>query len=330
MKTLGKILLVLAILVVIVVVISLFLPRKIHVERAKLIEAPVHVVFNQVNNLQKWEKWSPWHKIDTAMEVTYFGKKSGEGSGYEWKSEHKQVGSGKLTITASELFDSIATEMDFMEQGTASGYYLFEETDSGTNVLWAFDTDMGGNPLAKLMGLMMDKMIGADFEKGLNNLNELCKTLPEYCIKEKEINAKLYIGIKDKCLNTEIGEKMGQLYGELHTFMSESGIEAACSPLAVYYSYDDKETEFEVGIPVEEVPELTGNIKKREIPAGKYLATVHYGPYEELVKAYEAIQKYMEENEKVMAGNPWEKYVTDPEKEANPKKWITKIYFPVQ
>ena len=37
------------------------------------------------------------------------------------------------------------------------------------------DTDMGKNPIGKFFGLMMDKMVGPDFERGLNNLKSLCE-----------------------------------------------------------------------------------------------------------------------------------------------------------
>src|SRR3989304_476294 len=225
MKTFIKIILVLVILVVLLFIISLFLPRKIRVERAMLIKAPVHVVFNQINDVRNWENWSPWHQIDTAMEITYFGNKHGEGSGYEWRSSNPQVGNGKLTITASVLFDSIATEMDFMEQGTASAYYLFDETDSGTNVIWGFETDMGSNPIARYMGLMMDKMIGNDYEKGLSQLSEVCMSLPEYEIKEVDLEEINYLGLKTKCPTGMIGEKMGQLFGELMSFTQQTGTE---------------------------------------------------------------------------------------------------------
>lgn len=35
---------------------------------------------------------------------------------------------------------------------------------------------MGNNPIAKYFGLLMDKLIGADFERGLNNLKTVCET----------------------------------------------------------------------------------------------------------------------------------------------------------
>ena len=330
MKIIRKILLIIVIVIGLVIIVSFFLPSKIHIERAKLIKAPAHVIFNQVNDLHNWDKWSPRHQLDTAMEKIYFGEKRGEGAGFKWKSDHPDVGNGKMMITSSVLLDSITTEMDFGDQGTASAYHIFNKTDSGILVTWGFDTDLGGNPFAKFMGLTMDKWIGADYEKGLNKLNDLCINLPEYEIKEKEMEAFSYIGIKIKCNNEEIAQKMGEAYGELLNFIMENGIESKEAPICIYYFYDTIQTEFEAAIPVTEIPRVKGNIKAGEIPAGKYIKTVHYGSYDQLIKAYEALHTYMDESDLKMAGLPWEKYKTDPQKEPDTGKWITKVYFPVE
>jgi len=40
-------------------------------------------------------------------------------------------------------------------------------------VKWGFATDMGMNPIARWMGLMMDRWVGADYQKGLARLKDL-------------------------------------------------------------------------------------------------------------------------------------------------------------
>ena len=106
--------LILAIIIVLLVA-SFFLPKHIHIERSVFIKAPAEVVFNQINVLKNWEEWSPWHQIDTTMLITYTGPEGGIGSAYEWKSDNRNAGKGKLTILYSHAYDTIATEMDFME-----------------------------------------------------------------------------------------------------------------------------------------------------------------------------------------------------------------------
>ncbi len=43
----------------------------------------------------------------------------------------------------------------------------------GTRVTWAFDTEHGMNPFKRWLGLLFDRMIGADYEKGLAKLKAM-------------------------------------------------------------------------------------------------------------------------------------------------------------
>ncbi len=157
--------------------IAMFLPSKIHVERAIVIPASSEIVFNQINDLRQWREWSPWHQMDPDMKITYRDYLSGKGASYKWQSE--KVGSGELTITESQPYEYIETEMNFMEQGAAKGYYRLETVEEGTEVTWGFESDMGDGPISKYMGLMMDSMIGADFEQGLQNLKAHVESLTQ-------------------------------------------------------------------------------------------------------------------------------------------------------
>ena len=38
---------------------------------------------------------------------------------------------------------------------------------------WGFESDLGMNPMARWMGLMMDSLVGGDYEQGLANLKDL-------------------------------------------------------------------------------------------------------------------------------------------------------------
>ena len=46
---------------------------------------------------------------------------------------------------------------------------------SGTRVTWTNEGDMGANPVNRYFGLMMDSMVGPDFEAGLKNLKALAE-----------------------------------------------------------------------------------------------------------------------------------------------------------
>ncbi|WP_303309808.1 SRPBCC family protein [Hymenobacter sp. BT730] len=179
MNLLKKVALGLGAVVVLLTLVAYVLPRKVHVERTQTITAAPEAVFAQVNTLRNWEQWSPWHKLDPHMKLSYTGPAAGPGASYAWTSAQRNVGTGLCTITHSQPFSRIDTDLKFGEEaGKTTSYYLFEEAPEGTKVTWGMDLDMGLNPLGRYMGLLMDGMIGADFEKGLHNLQQVVGSQP--------------------------------------------------------------------------------------------------------------------------------------------------------
>ena len=175
MKILKTFLFVLIALVVIALVIGFFMPSHMQVDRAIEINAPVDKVFAQINDLKNWEQWSPWHQMDKKMKIDYAAQSSGTGAFYVWNSNNKNVGSGKLTITESVPNEFVKTAMDFGDKGSGSAVFKFEKLSTGTKVNWSMESDMGNNPFMKLLGPMMETMIGKSFEEGLGSLKSLCE-----------------------------------------------------------------------------------------------------------------------------------------------------------
>lgn len=156
-------------------IVSMFLPATVKVVRVRAIPASLSVVFDQVNILRNWEKWSPWHQVDPKMKLSYNDKMSGTGAGYQWISRNRKVGKGSVIITASRPYEHITIEMQFMENKVTKGYFRFEPSGVGTHVTWGIAMEVGRYPAGKIRGLMLDKLIGRDFEKGLENLEKLVK-----------------------------------------------------------------------------------------------------------------------------------------------------------
>ncbi len=58
---------------------------------------------------------------------------------------------------------------------TSRGQLLLAPDGNGTRVTWTNEGDMGGNPVNRYFGLMMDRLVGPDFEAGLANLKGLAE-----------------------------------------------------------------------------------------------------------------------------------------------------------
>lgn len=173
MRFLKKILIGLVSLIVLLCGVAYLLPRHVHVERTVSIGAPPEAIFPYVNSLQKSAHWSPWLGIDPNISLTYEGPEEGVGNKLTWSSDHPDVGSGQQEITASTLNQSVESSLDFGDMGTAVASFQLDPEQNSTRVTWSLVADMGTNPIGRWMGLMMDKWVGADYEKGLNNLKVL-------------------------------------------------------------------------------------------------------------------------------------------------------------
>lgn len=172
MKLIKRLLLAVALFLVIVVLASFFLPQKQHVERSVDISAPAEKIYPHLANPKLFGEWSPWSTIDPNMKVKYTGPTSGQGAGMTWQSENQSVGTGSWVITKAIENESLEVNMDFGDQGGATSFFRLKPNDGKTQVTWGFDTDAGMNPIMRWMGLLMDKMVGNEYAKGLDTLKQ--------------------------------------------------------------------------------------------------------------------------------------------------------------
>jgi uncharacterized protein YndB with AHSA1/START domain len=171
---LKKVLIVVALILIVFVVVIAIQPGQYRVVRTVNVAAPPATVFDEVNDLHKWDAWSPWAKLDPAMKQTFDGPPAGTGAIYHWSGNNK-VGEGRMTITESRPSDLVRIKLDFIKPfaSTADTEFTFKPEASQTAVTWS----MAGkkNFMSKAFGLFMnmDKMIGGDFEKGLQQLKTI-------------------------------------------------------------------------------------------------------------------------------------------------------------
>jgi len=165
---LKKILIALAAIVVVFVVVVAMQPSDFRVARSATISAPAPAVFAQVNDLHKWEAWSPWAKLDPAAKSTSEGPPAGTGAIFRWAG-NKEVGERSMTITESRPNELIRFNLEFLKPmaGTSTAEFTFKPEVNQTTVTWSMTGK--NNFIAKAMCLFMnmDQMVGGQFEKEL-------------------------------------------------------------------------------------------------------------------------------------------------------------------
>jgi hypothetical protein len=176
---LKKILLALAAIIVLFVIVVATQPSDFRVERTATIAAPAANVFAQVNDLHKWDAWSPWAKLDPNAKISFEGPEAGQGAAMSWAGNDK-VGEGKMTVVESRPDEAVKLKVDFVKpfEGTSTSEFAFRPEGDQTAVTWA----MSGhhNFIGKAFCLVMNgqKMIGDDMEKGLAQLKSVAESRP--------------------------------------------------------------------------------------------------------------------------------------------------------
>ncbi|MBK8873501.1 MAG: hypothetical protein IPN13_06075 [Bacteroidetes bacterium] len=98
MKALKIAGLIILIILILATVVSVFLPASIHAERSMFINRPAEQVFDQVNHLKTWKKWSYWDNIDPKMQSNYEGPEAGVGAIHKWRSTDELAGAEPLPL----------------------------------------------------------------------------------------------------------------------------------------------------------------------------------------------------------------------------------------
>ena len=170
------------ILITLVVLIAAFAgyvamqPDELLIQRQATIAAPPGAVFEQVNDLKKWDGWSPWAKMDPNAKIDFEGPAAGKDAAFTW-SGNDQIGEGRMTIVESRPADLVDIKVDFTKpfENTSSSKFEFKPEANQTQVTWS----MGGkqNFIEKAMCIVFNgkKMIGDEMEKGLSNLKTLAE-----------------------------------------------------------------------------------------------------------------------------------------------------------
>ena len=313
-------------------------PSSYDIIRTKTIKAPVNVVFEQVNDYKKWYDWSPWVEKDSTLQFEYPEKTSGEGGSYSWIGKE---GKGSMKTLAVHKQDSITQELQFEGMSPSTVYWKFNKVSEGTEVAWGMKADELGL-IQKAFILFyggMDKMIGPDYERGLEKLDSVAiESMNKFSVEIKgikEYGGGYYLYKTTNATNANISQMMAQQYGSIGAFMGQNQIQMNGMPLTIYQemNMDDGTVIMSNGLPVSEKIEINDDsgILCGYIPKTKVVKTVLKGNYTHLSKAWTETMTYIaKEGIELSEIKPFEIYTTDPGNYPNPADWLTEIYVPIK
>lgn len=186
MKWLKRLIVAVVVLLAVVVGVAFLLPDRAHVERSISIAREPAQVFAVLDDMRRFNEWSPWYDRDPNAKYTLSGPPSGVGARLAWSGDPDTVGEGSQEIIESTPHSRIRVQLDFGPMGRPVAQYSLAPDDAGTRVTWSFDTelplafdaDFGWNLMGRYMGLAFDSMIGKDYEAGLAKLKHVVEAEP--------------------------------------------------------------------------------------------------------------------------------------------------------
>ena len=338
MKILRILLYLVIALVALVIILSFVAPNDITLERSVSIDAPAEVVFDHAVNFEKNKEWSPWMKLDPNMKSELIGPDGKVGTVYKWESEVENVGHGEQSITKIEPNQRIDTHLKFIKpwESEADAYITLAEDAGKTNTTWGFHTKAAFPMDIMMMVMNVDKVLGADYEKGLASLKAVAEADAKnrskaMKIQTLEIPARYFVAIKETIQMDKVAERYAINLPKVLEAVNKSGNKAAGMPCGLFYSWDEKTgmAELAHAIPVAQKIAIKG-FETIELPAGKNLLIDYYGDYNGTEKAHIALDKYAQVNNLELIMPVIEQYETDPGDEPDPNKWLTKIFYPIK
>ncbi len=338
MKLVKKIVIVIALIFIGFAIFIATRPGQYDVKRTQLIKAPETVVFNTINDYTTWQKWGPWQRIDTTIVATFSDKTSGVGAGYSWTSKNDD--SGSIKTVALEADKSIDQKISFDHRKPSDVYWIFNNTDTGTEVTWGMKGNLGF--MGKLYFMMMggaDKELGKMLEDGLKNIDTyVLQQMDKYEITDNglvDYAGGFYIYVATECSFDEMGAQMDQLLPKVLIYAIQKGYPRAGSPFTLYQKYDEKNKRvaFASCIPVKErVNPDDDSIALAYMEPAKYYKTTLKGAYKYSEKAWKKAFEFAEKAGVSIAENgmPFEVYTKGHTDSPNPADWETEIYLPVE
>lgn len=338
MKVLKALAWIVGILLLVLIILIFAAPTQLHVERTVEINAPASIVWNDIVRFEKFNQWNTWKLMDSTAEYTISGDDGTVGAIDAWKG--KKIGEGKLQHLSLDPYKSIQQKLTFVTpfRSESDVFFQLSEAAGKTKVVWGFDAHY--DRPQNVMALFMKGAVEEDFAKGLNNLKSMAeadKNGPgtpngiNVTVREMDFPATTYAAARKtvpfKGISNYYRTNLEQIYKAATAAKLQPGV-----PCGLFYTWDEKkrETDMAAAIPVPEGSTLGPGFEIIRLPAAKAAYVDYYGPYDKIANAHVAIQQFIEKKGKKIIPPTMEMYVTDPGKEKDSSKWLTKVIYFMQ
>jgi len=154
-------------LFIFITILSLFIPSKLMVTKAVVINSNAVNVFNEVSNLQNWKHWQPVFMSDSSK-INFKTDASGISNYCEWNSKGKK---NSIEITSKNNNAILAILKRTGENDVQNTISILPLSDSNQiQAEWNVLIKLKWYPWEKFYGIFIEKISGQGYEDALNSL----------------------------------------------------------------------------------------------------------------------------------------------------------------
>jgi DNA-binding transcriptional MerR regulator len=163
----------------------------------------------------------------------------------------------------------------------------------------------------------------------LEQLIERWEGAMPYQVATKEEAPRDVVCIAARTSLATIGQTIGECFGELMGYIQSHGLQMTGPPFVAYPDrIHEEEGTIECCFPIATAAGSEGRVESRHLCGGPVAWTHHVGPYDQVGEAYAALDAWVAENGRQMAGPPREVYLNDPQTTA-PAELLTEVVWPL-
>lgn len=305
MKNLKQVGIFLVFVVLSASILSFLIPAQQKVERSVQIQASAAAVYQQIAELESFNKWSVWAQNDSTLKNVITGQDGTVGASSQWTGDPTISGEGKITILKLNAPNEIEQELHFMapHNQKAQSRFVLTENNGFTTVTWTIIV-----PTPRPWNIFnlfhsMDKEMGKDFDQGLNNLKQIVEKKAGVAAPAYTVSQINFPTLTADMVRQEIGDADRTSFLQTHFNYIKDELqkkqETAGALYGIVYKRDAGARASDIGAAIalstEKEKADNGLIKTISIPASKAIAVDYYGDPANAQAAYFALENYLRE-----------------------------------
>jgi hypothetical protein len=144
------------------------LPKTIHTERSAVVSAAPNMGFAALSSPTSFHQFNPFKDVNPDLQGVISGPANGIGAKYTWSSSG---GNGSQTIVSMKQDAEIKMQLELGFRGRPTQTFLISPVAGGSKVTWVQDGNLGYNPVARIIGTILDGKLGPVYENSLGDSN---------------------------------------------------------------------------------------------------------------------------------------------------------------